>query len=272
MTDTQSHAQEQKAADSAGDEAARQGHQPLPKHTWRGDLSSWTPSWLYNALVAPATPYPIKGVIWYQGESNTDAVRAPLYARLFQTMISDWRTHWQQGDFPFLYVQIANFDTSPSALWPTVREAQLETLNLVNTGMAVTIDVGEPDNIHPANKQAVGARLARVARAIAYHENICYSGPLFQRVSSEGNTLRVWFRGADGALQAKGGSTLQGFEVAGEDGKFTPAEAKIDGGTVLVASPTLQHPKYVHYGWSNSPAVNLFDSAGLPASPFTSEE
>ena len=272
MSNAQAHAEEQKKADAQDDETARQKNQPLPKHSWRGDLSSWTPSWLFNALVAPATSYPIKGVIWYQGESNTDAIRAPLYGKLFQAMISDWRTHWREGDFPFLYVQIANFETAPAALWPTVRQGQLETLKLVNTGMAVTIDVGEPGNIHPANKQAVGARLARAARAVGYREDIRYSGPLFQTASAEGNALRVWFRGADGALRAKGDSTLQGFEVAGEDHQYSSAEAKVDGSTVLVTSATVDHPKYVRYGWQNAPVLNLFDSAGLPASPFTSEQ
>lgn len=272
MTDEQANVGDQKKADQREDEAARKAHQPLPTHHWRGDLSSWTPAWLFNGMVAPATGYAIKGAIWYQGEANTDAIRAPLYGALFQEMITDWRSHWHVGEFPFFYVQIANFATGPTALWPTVREGQRHTLQLVNTGMAVTIDIGDPNNIHPANKQAVGARLARAARAVAYGETIPYTGPLFERATAENGSMRVWFRGAQDPLQPKGGDGVQGFEIAGDNRQFLPGVAKIDGATVVVSNAQIERPRYVRYGWQNAPVLNLFDSAGLPASPFTSDD
>ena len=269
--DEQMAAEETQAADQREDQAARKAHLPVPKHPWHGDYSSWTPAWLYNAMVAPATGYAIKGVIWYQGESNTDRMRAPLYAKLFSALISDWRSHWHEGNIPFLYVQLANFEAGSSGSWPTVREAQLETLQLVNTGMAVIVDAGEANNIHPADKQTVGARLARAARAVAYGESVRYSGPLYRRISTEGSSIRVWFQGNEGDLTSKGQSSLPGFEVAGDDHHFAAAEARIEGSTVLVKSDNVMQPKYVRYGWQSAPVLDLYDSSGLPASPFTSE-
>lgn len=233
--------------------------------------NSWMPAGLYNAMIAPLTPFPIRGVIWYQGESNATPERAPLYARLFQTMIRDWRRAWGEGDFPFLFVQIANFKTSLGSKWPEVRDAQRQTLALANTGMAVIIDIGDPDNIHPKDKQDVGLRLALAARAIAYGEKIEYSGPLFRQATPEGNSLRVWFDHAESGLKAKGGE-LKGFEVAGADRKFVPAAARIDGATVLVSSSAVTSPVYVRYGWADNPDCNLYNSQDLPASPFRSGE
>lgn len=194
-----------------------------------------------------------------------------MYSKVFPKLISDWRAHWREGDFPFLYVQISSFKSNSTETWPIIREAQLRTLALTNTGMAVTIDIGNPDNVHPANKQAVGDRLALAARAIAYGEHIEYSGPLFRQTSTENSGIRVWFDHVDGGLVAKGGE-LQGFEIAGEDHHFVPATARIDDQTVLVTSAQVSRPEYVRYGWANAPTVNLFNSIGLPASPFTSEE
>ena len=262
---------DQRATEQREDEAARKAGQTLPKRNWRPDPASWTPSWLYNGMVAPATNYAIKGAIWYQGESNTGRTRAFLYGRLFPALIADWRARWQGGNFPFLWVQIANYKAGANDNWPAVREAQRRTLALTNTGMAVTIDVGQPDNIHPADKQAVGARLARAARAVAYGEQLRYSGPMFERVSSEGSSLRVWFSGQEGKLTGKGGAP-QGFEIAGADRKFSPAEGQVEGASVLLRNAAVSIPRYVRYGWSDVPMVNLFDEAGLPASPFTSEE
>jgi sialate O-acetylesterase len=237
---------------------------------WRpNERLSWSPSGLYNAMVAPLTPFPIKGAIWYQGESNTAPERAPLYARLFQTMIRDWRNAWAEGDFPFLYVQIANFKAGGNAEWPEVREAQLETLSLRNTGMAVTIDIGNPDNIHPTNKQDVGKRLALAARAVAYGEKLEYSGPLFREAAATGDSMRIWFDHTGTGLMAKGGP-LKGFELAGADGKYKAATAQIDNNTLVVSSPGVHAPRYVRYGWSDSPDCNLYNQEGLPASPFRS--
>jgi sialate O-acetylesterase len=222
-------------------------------------------------MVAPAIGYGIRGAIWYQGEANAGAARAPIYDKVFGATITDWRRHWQQGNFPFLFVQLANYKASAADLWPTVRDAQRRTLSLANTGMAVTIDVGDPGNIHPADKQAVGERLALAARAIAYGETIEFSGPLFRQAGSDGHDMRVWFDHAEG-LTTQGGGTPEGFEVAGADRKYKTATAKLDGNSVVVSSPEVVAPKYVRYGWKDVPTVNLCNGAGLPASPFSSEE
>jgi sialate O-acetylesterase len=243
---------------------------PLPWRQWHPDFAAWAPAALYNGMIAPLTPFAIRGVIWYQGEANASPDRASLYARLFQTMIRDWRTSWGEGDFPFLFVQIANWNTEPGEVWPEVRNAQRQSLALRNTGMAVTIDIGDPNDIHPKNKQDVGLRLALVARAITYGEKIEWSGPLFRQVTQEEHALRVWFDHANG-LMAKG-ATLTGFEVAGADGKYSAADAKIDGTSVVVSSPTVPAPVSVRYGWAANPTCNLFNQEGLPASPFQAPE
>jgi sialate O-acetylesterase len=258
-------------AERREEEAARQAGRPVPRHPWHPNPASWAPAALFNGMVAPAIGLRIKGVIWYQGESNSALARAALYEKLFQTLIRDWRFHWREGNFPFLFAQISNFQSTPRENWAVIREAQRRALALVNTGMAVTIDIGDPDNVHPSNKQDVGARLALAARAIAYGgKDLEYSGPIFRETSVEDRTVRVWFDHAASGLVAKGGA-LQGFEIAGDDHRFVPASARIDGATVVVTADSVAAPKYVRYGWSNSPAVNLFNGAGLPASPFTSE-
>ena len=240
---------------------------PKPNKPETGPGGSWEPAGLYNAMISPLTPYPIKGAIWYQGESNASVARAPVYARAFQGMIQDWRHAWHQGEFPFLFVQLANFKANPT--WPDVREAQRQTLSLANTGMAVTIDVGNPTNIHPTNKQDVGLRLALAARAVAYGEKLEYSGPVFRQATREGNTLRVWFEHA-GGLTAKNGE-LKGFEIAGPNGKFNPATARLEGTTVVVSAADTPAPVSVRYGWADNPECNLYNAAGLPASPFRSQ-
>lgn len=254
----------------AVEKAKAAGKEP-PGFPWEpNERGCWAPAGLFNAMIAPLTRYPIRGAIWYQGESNAPAARAPLYARLFRTMIQDWRRAWGQGDFPFLFVQLANYRPGPDTKWPEVREAQRQTLALAKTGMAVTIDIGDPADIHPKNKQDVGARLALAARAIEYGERVEYSGPLFRQATREGKAIRVWFDHA-GGLAAKGGS-LRGFEVAGADHKFVAAEARIDGSTVIVSNSSVAEPRLARYGWSDDPGSNLYSAAGLPASPFRSEE
>jgi sialate O-acetylesterase len=168
-------------------------------------------------------------------------------------------------------VQISSFGSGADEGWATIREAQRRSLSVANTAMAVTIDVGDPDNVHPADKQTVGARLALAARALAYGENVEYSGPLFRQATPEGEGVRVWFDHTADGLVAKGGE-LQGFEIAGEDGRFVSATARIDGKTVVVGVAGVREAKYVRYGWANAPVVNLYNSEGLPASPFTSED
>jgi sialate O-acetylesterase len=245
---------------------------PAPPFPWRAnDSGEWGPASLYNAMLAPLTKLPIRGAIWYQGESNASPARAPLYSRLFGTMIRDWRRAWGQGDFPFLFVQLANFKTGPDSKWPDLRDEQRKTLALANTGMGVTIDIGNPTDIHPRNKQDVGARLALAARAISYGEPIEYSGPLFRQAVPEGSTMRVWFDHTGSGLRAKDG-VLRGFEIAGADRKFVPAQASIDGETVVVSATSIDNPVYVRYAWADDPVCNLYNAEGLPASPFRSSE
>jgi sialate O-acetylesterase len=251
---------------------AKAAGQPAPPHRPEpprlGPGGPYTPGGLWNAMVAPLANLAIRGVIWYQGEANTSTTRAPYYGRLFETLIRDWRRAWRQGDFPFLFVQLANF-TAPDSDWPTVREGQRRALALANTAMAVTIDVGTPDNIHPPDKRTVAARLAVAARALAYGEKIESSGPLFRGATAEDGALRVWFDHAAG-LAARGGPP-RGFELAGEDRKFFPAEARIEGATALVRAAQVPAPRLVRYAWADNPSCNLYNAAGLPASPFRSE-
>ncbi|MGH9494263.1 MAG: sialate O-acetylesterase, partial [Candidatus Sulfotelmatobacter sp.] len=230
---------------------------PAPWPQWHPDFAGWAPSALYNGMIAPLTPFAIRGVIWYQGESNAGPERAPIYAHLFQTMIRDWRRSWDEGDFPFLFVQLANWKTGPGARWPEVRDAQRQTLALKNTGMAVIIDVGNPDDLHPKDKLDVGLRLSLAARAIAYGEKIEWSGPLYKQLTSEEHALRVWFDHAEG-LTARGGE-VTGFEVVGADGKYSPAQAKIEGISVVVSSAAVPTPVSVRYAWADSPTCNLYN-------------
>lgn len=245
---------------------AKAAGKPIPQGPWRPDPASWAPGNLWNGMIAPLTPFAIRGVIWYQGESNSKLDRAPLYGRVFRALIEDWRRQWGIGDFPFLFVQISNYKSNATEDWATVREQQLQTLALRNTAMAVTIDIGNPDDVHPTDKLNVGMRLARAARALTYGETIEYSGPTFRQATTEGSALRIWFDHAKG-LNAEGGE-VSGLEAAGVDGKFYPAAAKIDGETLVVTSSSVSHPVAARYGWANSPQCNLFNGDGLPASPF----
>jgi len=270
MTERESTAAlEEKARDRLREEARAQG-KPEPQFAWHPQLDSWGPGMLWNGMIAPLTPFPIRGAIWYQGESNSALERAPLYCRVFTTLIEDWRRQWGVGDFPFLYVQISNFKSGPGENWAALREQQRRTLALKNTAMAVTIDIGNPDDVHPTNKLDVGHRLALAARAIEYGEDISYSGPMFRQATPEGSELRVWFDHHAKGLMTKG-DEVTGFEVAGADGKWAPARARIDGNTVMASSEAVAEPVLVRYGWANSPECNLFNGEGLPASPFTSE-
>lgn len=243
---------------------------PMPGKAWHPDFAAWAPAALYNGMIAPLTRFAIRGVIWYQGEANSGG-RAPLYAHLFQTMISDWRRSWNEGAFPFLFVQIANWTTGPDGHWPEVRDAQRRALELRNTGMVVTIDIGDPVDIHPKDKLDVGLRLARAARAIAYGEPLEWSGPLYRQLTREDHALRAWFDHADG-LTAKGGGAVTGFEIAGADGNYRPADAKIDGISVVVSSASVPDPVSVRYAWADNPTCNLYNREHLPASPFQAPE
>ena len=222
-------------------------------------------------MIAPFTPLSIRGVIWYQGETNSRLDRSVIYHQLFQSMILDWRMHFAQGSFPFLFAQISSFRSTPQEAWGVLRDAQRRTLDVANTGMAVTLDVGTPDNVHPPDKQTVGHRLALAARALAYGEPVAYTGPLFAETVPEGDHMRVGFQDRVSKLEC-GGSSCTGFEVAGADHKFARADATIEGSTVIVHSSTVADPRYVRYAWPNAPVANLQDSTGLPASTFTSEQ
>ena len=271
MMDEEADAAAILAQERREDRAARQaGHAP-PSHPWRPDPASWAPAALFNGMVAPAVEFAIKGVIWYQGESNSRQGFAPMYGKIFPALIADWRAQWHEGDFPFLFVQISSYGSNGTEGWPIIRDAQRRSLSVANTAMAVTIDVGDRDNVHPADKQTVGARLALAARALAYRENVEYSGPLFRQAAPEGDGLRVWFDHAASGLVTRGGE-LQGFEIAAEDGRFVSATARVEGQTVVAGAAGVREAKYVRYGWANSPTVNLYNSEGLPASPFTSED
>lgn len=223
------------------------------------------PAVLYNGMIAPLLPYAMRGVIWYQGEANVGRERQ--YQTLFPAMIADWRRAWGAGDFPFLFVQIAPYrDMSPE-----IREAQLVSWQkTTNTALAVTIDCGDAEDIHPPHKQPVGARLALAARALAYAEKIEYSGPVCESLKIEGAQAVLTFTHLGGGLVAKAGE-LKGFTLAGADKVFHPATARIVGATVVVTAPEVPKPVAVRYGWANVPEGNLFNRAGLPASPFRTD-
>jgi sialate O-acetylesterase len=243
----------------------------LPPHPARNPHG---PSTLYNGMIASIIPYAIRGAIWYQGESN--AGRAYEYRTLLPAMIKNWRTDWKQGDFPFLIVQLAPFmkiDTEPGeSQWAELREAQLlTTVAVPKTAQAVIIDVGEEKDIHPRRKEPVGARLALAARALAYGENIVYSGPVYHEMKVDGNKVVLSFKHTGGGLVAKGGP-LTGFTIAGKDRKFVKAEAEIQDDKVAVWSPKVAEPAAVRYGWSNYPVINLWNKDGLPASPFRTDD
>jgi sialate O-acetylesterase len=233
-----------------------------------------SPSGLYNAMIHPLLPYAIRGAIWYQGESN--AGRAYEYRTLFPAMISDWRAAWGQGDFPFLLVQLAPFTAivrePVESDWAELREAQLlATQALPNVAMAVITDVGDEKDIHPKQKAPVGARLALAARAVAYGEPVEFSGPVYYQQKIDGNRIVLEFKHVGGGLVAKDGP-LTGFTIAGADRKFVRAQAEIKGDTVVVSSPKVKEPLAVRFGWSNYPVVNLWNKAGLPASPFRTDD
>lgn len=235
-------------------------------------LGPYTPSTLYNAMINPLVPFTIKGVIWYQGESNVG--KAYEYRTLFPDMIKSWRSVWNEGIFPFYFVQIAPYDYGEKerSAAAELREAQLMTLSLPNTGMVVTTDIGgDPKIIHPPNKQEVGRRLALWALAKNYgFDSLVYSGPLYKSIDIDNNKIIVHFTHVDGGLTAKGGP-LTWFEIAGNDQKYYKAKAEIKGNTVVVWSDKVPQPVAVRFGWSDMAAPNLFNTAGLPASPFRSD-
>jgi sialate O-acetylesterase len=235
------------------------------------------PTLLFNGMLNPIIPYGIKGAIWYQGESNAN--RAKQYQRVFPEMITDWRTHWEQGDFPFLFVSLANYmapDNQPvESAWAELREAQTKTLSLPNTGMALAIDLGVAGDIHPRNKQDVGKRLALAALKKAYGKHLVYSGPIYQSVKFEGNKAIITFTEVGSGLVAKDKyGYVNSFAVSGADRKFVWAKAKITGkNTVEVYSDEVKSPVAVRFAWANNPDdLNLYNVEGLPANPFRTDD
>lgn len=233
------------------------------------------PAGRYNAMVAPLQPYAIRGVVWYQGES--DAGAAHQYRTLFPALIEGWREDWGQGEIPFLFVQLAPFapkakkQTTESG-WAQLRETQLQaSLSVPRTAMVVTTDVGDENDLHPKRKEPIGARLALAARALAYAEEVVASGPLYDSIKTHGAEVVLSFRSVGGGLVARGGA-LEGFTIAGRDRRFVKAEARIEGDTVVVSSPRVRLPTAVRYGWADYPVVNLFNREGLPASPFRTDD
>jgi sialate O-acetylesterase len=234
------------------------------------------PANLFNGMVNPVIPYGIKGAIWYQGENN--AGRGEQYKILFPAMINDWRERWGEGDFPFIWVQLANYravQTVPveNDGWPVLREAQFETLSLPHTGMATAIDLADannPGDIHPKNKQDVGKRLALVALAKEYKQNVVYSGPVFDKMSVSGGKARLSFKFTDGGLKPRG-DKLQGFAIRGDDGTWQWADAVIEGNSVVVSSASVPNPTAVRYDWASNPIGNLYNGADLPALPFRTD-
>ena len=236
----------------------------------------WKPVGLHNAMLSPLFNYRIKGVIWYQGESNAN--RPVEYQELFPAMIRDWRNQWKQGDFPFLFVQLPNFmqasDQPTESNWALLREAQLKTLAIPNTGMAVTIDIGEWNDIHPLNKKDVGKRLALAAQGVAYADkNVVSSGPMFDSMRIDSNKVILSFSNIGTGLVAKGGGELRSFALASADKKYVWAHAKTEGNTVIVWSDAVANPVAVRYAWADNPdTANLYNKEGLPASPFRTDD
>jgi sialate O-acetylesterase len=276
--------------------AAKAAHAPLPTRPKppgamptplpNGNPKPDTATHLFNGMIHPIIPYAIKGVIWYQGEANRD--KPWDYDNLFASLISDWRGRWGQGDFPFLFVQLAAFQT-PATLpveksgWAVIRDMQLRTLKVPNTGMAVAIDIGEATNIHPGDKVDVAHRLALAERKIVYGEEIEFSGPLYDEITVEGEKVRIRFQHAKGLkiaahpqmypdLVPTVPAELGAFAIAGADKNWAPAKAVIDGETVVVSSDQVKKPVAVRYGWANNPACNLYNGADLPASPFRTDD
>jgi len=237
----------------------------------------WKPEGLYNAMINPLLNYAIKGVIWYQGESNTSD--PSNYKAMFSDMIGDWRKKWRQQpqDFPFLFVQLTNFmedyDEPVDSDWARVREAQMQTLEVPNTGMAVTIDVGEWNDIHPLNKKDVGNRLAQAAFKVAYNENVLPGGPIMDAYTIKGDSIIISFKNVGEGLVSKNGEELQEFAISGADKNFVWAKAKIVGDKIIVSSSKVTAPVAVRYAWANNPEeANLYNKAKLPASPFRTDD
>jgi sialate O-acetylesterase len=257
-------------ADQAAAKAAGQAFTKRAPYPPWGPGHHATPGGLNNGMIAPLAPYALRGALWYQGEANAE--KASEYHALFSALITGWRAQFAQGDFPFYWVQLANYkaNNADATQWASLREAQNRTLALPATGQAVITDIGDYNDIHPRNKKDVGRRLARIALARTYDKNLAASGPVFAGAEQVGPSFRVRFTEVWGGLRAPL-NTLSGFELAGEDKVFKPADAKIERDTVLVTSAEVPAPVAVRYAWRNAPVAGLFNNEGLPALPFRSD-
>ncbi|MEI6074860.1 MAG: sialate O-acetylesterase [Verrucomicrobiota bacterium] len=258
---------------------AKAANQSVPTKPWNPgppDSGQYLPAQLYNAMIHPLIAYRLRGALWYQGESNAGggAAGAADYTDLQSRLIAGWRADWGIDDFPFFFVQLPNWGNDgdrSSNSWAFFREGQANILKVPNTGMAVTIDIGDPGNIHPRNKQEAGRRLALLALARAYQQDLIFQGPQLWKHETNDAAIKLSFLHADGGLVARGGQ-LKSFTVAGEDKQWHPAEARFDGDMVIiVSSKEVPRPVAVRYGWANNPDCNLFNGAGLPASPFRTD-
>jgi sialate O-acetylesterase len=234
------------------------------------DLSGNTPTALYNGMISPLIPFSIRGVIWYQGES--DAGNPKQYKQLFPLLIENWRNDFKLGDFPFYYVQIASFEYDAPTQSQYLREAQAAALSVKNTGMAVTLDVGNSKNIHPANKQDVGERLALWALARTYKRNMAYSGPTYKSIRKGKGSIEVLFEHAEKGLVLTGGTQGNGFQIAGADRLFKNAVVKVRGSKLVVSHPDIAYPVAVRYAFSNTPEATLYNAEGLPAPSFRTDD
>jgi sialate O-acetylesterase len=224
------------------------------------------PTTLYNAMIAPLIKYTIKGALWYQGETEAGRAQGDIYGDALMTLVNDWRRAFAQGDFPFYWVQLANYgNAAKNGHWMRVQEGQVKASALRNTGLVVITDIGNPTNIHPTNKQDVGRRLALLAQNKG-------ASPLYRQFTRDGNAIRIWFDNAGTALKTRGGGPVTGFQIAGADGKYVPATATIEGATVRVSSPDVPDPKSVRYAWDYNPDGNLIGATGLPVSLFRTDE
>ena len=254
-----------KKALAAGKEAPRKPRDPSAVRARKSDTGG-----LFNGKIAPLIPYAIRGAIWYQGEANSRPEKARFYQYQLPLLIKDWRSRWGY-EFPFAWAQLPNFGVKGSD-WPTIREAMLKTLSVPNTGMGINIDIGEEKNIHPKNKQEVGRRLSLWALGTVYGQKVAStSGPLPAGHDVGNGKIVLGFSHADGGLVAKGGE-LKGFVVAGDDKQWKPAQAKIEGDKVVVSSAEVAKPVAARYAWENWPDCNLYNGAGLPASPFRTDD
>jgi sialate O-acetylesterase len=224
------------------------------------------PATLYNAMMAPLVKYTIKGALWYQGETEAGRAQGNIYGEAMMTLVQDWRRAFAQGDFPFYWVQLANYgNAAKNGHWMRVQEGQVKATALRNTGVAVINDIGNPANIHPTNKQEVGRRLARMAQGREWT-------PLYRQYTREGSAFRIWFDHAGAALKTRDGGPVTGFQIAGADGVYVPAAARIEGATVVVSSAEIADPRSVRYAWDYNPIANLVSASGLPVSLFRTDE